>query len=60
MHEYIAKQKQIDRYGKQTNGYQPGEESKEGQETAMGLRYELLCINKIDKQQGPIVQHREL
>ena len=49
--------KQIHRYREQTSGYQWGEGRREGQDRGMGLR-DTNCY--VDKQQGYIVQHREL
>ena len=40
---YSTKQKQVHRYGRQTNGYQWGEGRTEGQIMGMGL----LCIKQI-------------
>ena len=57
--EYIyAEQKETHRYTKQTCSQQRGEGREKGQISEMGLRNKPMY--KIDKQQGYIVQHREL
>ena len=55
---YIAKQKQTHRYRKQTSGYQRGRRGKD----KLGVWDQQIqtTMYKIDKQQGPTVQHREL
>ena len=54
---YTAKQKQTHGYRKQTSSYQWVEGREEGQNRGTQLRD---IMYKIDKQQGYIVQHREL
>ena len=56
---YLTKQKQAHRYRKQTSGYQWGDGREEKHITGMGLR-ETNYMNKIDKPQRYIVQHKEL
>ena len=55
----ITKKKQTYRYREQVSDYQWGEGSKEEQDRAMGLR-DITTKYKIDKQQGYIVQQREI
>ena len=54
----FTKQKQTHRHRKQTYGYQRGEERKD----KLGVRDQQIqtTIYKINKQQGPTVQHGEL
>ena len=56
---YTAKQKQTRRYRRQTSGYQWGDGSGEGQERVWDQEVQT-TMYKIDKQQGYIVQHREI
>jgi len=51
--------KQTHKHIKQTSGYQRGEGSEEEQVRGMGLK-DTNCHVKIDKQEGYVVQHREL